>query len=326
MLTKDDVRGVVALPSTPTKPGCGGWDATDSVDLDGAASLTEKLIASGVAAYGVAGTTGECAALLAEEKRELAATVVETARKRIPIIAGATELGTKEVVRQMRGLKEVGVDAALVGLPLWQTPTLENMVQFYAALGEAVPDLPIMIYANSMVFKSNFPNEFWAAVAKKAPTVIMCKVSYGVDHIVEDLDVAGDKINFVVGEGNLYPAYQTAGNRFYSAWVTSANMGPEPVIALFEAMQKDDRARVDEIYADFKALPPTFPDGLEFRQEFPKYNAQVNKFLGNHAGYHEFGPSLTPYTDLPDHYQQHLLKLAEARKALRQKYAKVAAG
>jgi trans-o-hydroxybenzylidenepyruvate hydratase-aldolase len=325
MLTKDDIRGVVALPSTPTKPGCGGWDATNAVDLDSAASLVEKLIASGVAAIGVAGTTGECAALLAEEKRALAATVVDTARKRVPVIAGATELGTREVVRQMRGLKDAGVDAALIGLPLWQTPTLENMVQFYAELGEAVPDLPIMVYANSMFFKSNFPTQFWAAAAQNCPTVIMCKVSYGVEHIVQDLDAAGHMINFVVGEGGLYEAYRKAGTRFHAAWATSANMGPEPVIALFEAMQKDDRARVEEIYADFKALPPTFPDGLEFRQEFPKYNAQVNKFLGNHAGYHQFGPSLTPYRDLPDRYQQQLLKVAEARKALREKYTKVAA-
>jgi trans-o-hydroxybenzylidenepyruvate hydratase-aldolase len=325
MLTKDDIRGVVALPSTPTKPDGGGWEPTNCIDRDGAASLAEKLIASGVAAIGVAGTTGECAALMAEERRDLAATVVETVRKRVPVIGGATELGTREVVRQMRALKDVGVDAALIGLPLWQTPTLENMVQFYADLGEAVPDLPIMVYANSMFFKSNFPTEFWAAIAQKAPTVIMCKVSYGVEHIVEDLDAAGNRINFIVGEGNLYPAYQKAGTRFYAAWATSANLGPEPVIALLEAMQKDDRARVDEIYADFKALPPTFPDGLEFRQEFPKYNAQVNKFLGNHGGYHTFGPSITPYRDLPEHYQQQLLKLAEARKALRNKYARVTA-
>ena len=42
MLTKDDIRGLCALTPTPTKPNGGGWDATDSVDLDEAASLVEK--------------------------------------------------------------------------------------------------------------------------------------------------------------------------------------------------------------------------------------------------------------------------------------------
>ncbi|HLQ36066.1 MAG TPA: dihydrodipicolinate synthase family protein, partial [Chloroflexota bacterium] len=97
MLTRDDIRGLCALPSTPTKPNGGGWDATDSVDLDETASLVEKLIAGGVTSIGLAGTTGECAALLWDEKRDLVATAVETARKRVPIIGGATALGTKEV-------------------------------------------------------------------------------------------------------------------------------------------------------------------------------------------------------------------------------------
>jgi len=326
MLTRDDIRGLVALPSTPTKPDGGGWDATDSIDLDETASLVEKLIQAGVGAIGVAGTTGECAALLAEEKRALADTVVQVARKRVPVIAGATELGTKEVVRQMRGLKEVGVDGALVGLPLWQTPTLEAMVQFYADLGEAVPDLAVMVYSNSMFFKSNFPAEFWAGVAVKAPTVTLCKVSYGVEHIVEDLDAAGQRINFIVGEGALYEAYKKAGTRITAAWATSAGMGPEPVVAMIEAIQKDDRARVEEISADLKSLPPQFPPPLEFRVEFPKYNAQVNKYLGNKAGFANFGPFRAPYTDLPEAYQRQLDKVADARKALRQKYLRVTAG
>src|SRR5487761_1175082 len=110
MLIKDDFRGVCALPSTPTKPNGGGWDAIDSVDLDEAASLAQKLIAAGCGSIGVAGTTGECAALLAEEKLALAETVVQVVGKRVPVIAGATALGTKDVVRQMRALRAVGVD------------------------------------------------------------------------------------------------------------------------------------------------------------------------------------------------------------------------
>ncbi len=325
MLTRDDIRGLVALPSTPTKPNGGGWDAFDSVDLDETASLIEKLIAGGCAAIGLAGTTGECAALLAEEKRDLVATAVETARGRVPIIGGATALGTKDVVRQMRSLKDVGASACLIGLPLWQTPTLEMMIQFYADLSEAVPDMPVMVYANSMFFKSNFPTEFWAGLVGKAPTVIMCKVSYGIEHIVEDLDAAERQINFVVGESGLFDAYKKAGTRITAGWATSVGMGPEPVVALMDAILADDRARAEQVAADLKSLPPTFPPPHEFRQEFPKYNAQVNKYLANKAGYANFGPFRAPYTDLPEEFRQQLDVVAEARKALRAKYARVAA-
>ena len=326
MIAKDDIRGIVALPSTPTKPDGGGWEPTNGVDLDETARLAEKLVAAGCGAIGVAGTTGECAALLWEERREVAATVVEVVRKRVPVIAGATELGTKEVVRQMRGLHGVGADACLIGLPLWQTPTLENSVQFYADLGEAVPDMPVMVYANSMYFKSVFPTEFWAGLASKAPTVIMCKVSYGVEHIVEDIAAAGQQINFIVGEGNLYEAYKKAGTKITAGWATSAGLGPEPIVALMDAILKDDAGRAAEVSADIKSLPPTFPPPLEFRQEFPKYTAQVNKYLGNKVGFASFGPFRAPYTDLPDAYRRQLDLVAEARTALRRKYLRVAAG
>src|SRR5215210_1138859 len=100
-MTKDDIRGLCALPSTPTKPDAGGWDVADSVDLDEAERLTESLIAAGVGSIGLCGATGECAALLWEEKEAFVAALVDVARRRVPIIGPATVLGTKEVVQQM---------------------------------------------------------------------------------------------------------------------------------------------------------------------------------------------------------------------------------
>jgi trans-o-hydroxybenzylidenepyruvate hydratase-aldolase len=325
MLTRDDVRGVYALPPTPCKEGAGGWDVADSVDLDETARLVENLIAAGVGGIGVCGTTGENAALLWDEKRDYVDTVVQVARHRVPIVAGATALGTKEVVRQMRGLKDVGADAVLVGLPLWQTPTPENSVQFYADLGEALPDLPIMIYANSMFFKSVFPTEFWAAVARQAPTVVMCKVSYGIAHLAEDLAVAGERINFVVGHTALHAAYEKVGTRITACWATAAGMGPEPIIALMDAVLRDDQARAREIQADLDTLPPMLPPGAEFYKEFPKYNAQVVKVRSNAAGWAKFGPFRAPYRDLPDGWQAHLESEAHAWRDLRKKYAGVRA-
>src|SRR5215831_17198376 len=153
VLEVGDIRGVYVLPPTPCLPDAGGWDATDSVDLDETARMTEFLISPGVTGLGLFGTTGEGHSLLWEEKLTCASAVVEAARGRVQIFAGATALGTREVIRQMRGLRDAGVDGALVGLPLWQTPTVENAVQFYADLSAAVPDLPVMVYSNSWFFK-----------------------------------------------------------------------------------------------------------------------------------------------------------------------------
>jgi trans-o-hydroxybenzylidenepyruvate hydratase-aldolase len=325
MLTGNDLRGVCVMVPTPCKEGADGWDATDSVDLDEAARMTEKLVSDGIGAIAACGTTGECAALLWEEKRAFIDTLVQVNRKRVPIFAGATALGTKESVRQMRGVKDVGADGAFLGLPLWQTPTLDNSVGFFADLGEAVPDMPIMIYANAMFFKSNFPNVFWAGIAKRAPTVITTKITYGLDHYMEDLEVAGHQINFMPGQNNIYPAYKMAGTRVTAAWSTSAAMGPEPVVALMDAILKNDVQKVDQIWEDMQSVPPMVPQG-EFAAHFPEYNAQVEKARFNASGYVNCGPPRAPYRDLPEAWARNAEAHGKGWAELRKRYARGAPG
>jgi trans-o-hydroxybenzylidenepyruvate hydratase-aldolase len=321
MLTASDLRGLTVMVPTPCKAGADGWDAVDSVDLEETARMTEQLISAGVGAIAACGTTGEAAALLWEEKRDFVDTMVQATRKRVPIFAGATALGTKEVVRQMRALRDVGADAAFVGLPLWQTPTLENSVQWYADLGEAVPDLPIMVYANAMFFKSTFPTVFWEGIARKAPTVITAKVSYGIEHLREDLEVAGHQVAFQPGQREIFPAYQIVGTRITAAWSTSAAMGPEPMVALMDAILRDDARRAEEIWEDISSLPPQSPPG-EHALHFPEYNAQHNRAFTNAAGYIKAGPSRAPYRDLPEHWRQQAELHGKAWATLRSKYVR----
>lgn len=322
MLTKDDIRGVAVMVPTPTKEGAEGWDVADSVDLDETARMVENYIRAGIGVIAACGTTGECAALLWEEKKAFIDTIAQVARKRVPIFAGATALGTKEVVRQMRGLKAAGADGAFVGLPLWQTPTNENAVQFFADLGEAVPDMPVMIYANARFFKSTFPTSFWAGVAKKAPTVVLTKMSYSHANLLEDLRVAGDRVNFMPGEAAIYASYRMARPRIKAIWSSGmACMGPEPVVALADAILKDDEKRTDEIWRDIKSVPPVVPAD-EYLAGFAQYNAQINKYLTNVAGYVKGGPCRAPYRigDLPESWKKGAELRAKAWNELRKKY------
>jgi trans-o-hydroxybenzylidenepyruvate hydratase-aldolase len=322
MLNKDDIKGLAVMVPTPTKEDREGWDVMDSVDLDETARMIENYIQAGIGVIAACGTTGECAALLWEEKRNFIAAIVKVARKRVPVFAGATALGTKEVVRQMRGLKDLGADGAFVGLPLWQTPTIENSVQFFADLSEAVLDMPIMIYANARFFKSLFPTSFWSGVAKKAPTVIVTKMSYSHANLLDDLRVAGHRINFMPGEGSIYAAYKMARPRIRAIWSSGlACMGPEPVVALADAILKDDDKRVDEIWADIRSLPPVAPPD-EYFSSFAYYNAQINKYLTNAAGYVKGGPCRAPYriSDLPESWKKGADLRAKAWAEIRKKY------
>lgn len=324
MISKQDMDGISAMIPTPCKEGQDGWNNTDSVDLDETARMVAALIRDGITSLAANGTTGECAALSWEEKVAFTDAILQTNQGRIPTFAGCTSLGTKETVRQMRFFRDMGCEGAFVGLPLWQTPTITNSVKFFADLGEAVPDMGIMVYANPMFFKSTFPTEFWVGIGKTAPTVMTAKYVGNLMDPPKVFAELGDSIDAAPGVAFLPidflmpAAVQAVGGRVRGAWSTSAAMGPEPLVAFMNAILAGDHARMMEIHQDLTSLPDPVGD---FKQ-FPSYNVQVEKARCNAAGYIKAGPSRAPYQDLPDSWLAPSKANGEAWAKMRKKYMK----
>lgn len=316
MLTASDVTGLLALPPTPLTETGEELTVEDSLDLDEATRLADQMIRDGVGAIGLCGTTGECATLLWEEKIALYSAVIDTVAGRVPVWCGTTALGTREVVRQMRAVRDLGAAAAFVGLPLWQTPTLENAVGFFADLAQAVPDMPVMVYANRFFFKFDFPVEFWAGIAAKAPTVIATKVGFPLTP--EHLAAAGRQVNFMTGEGTIGLQYRMAPESVTAAWATSAAMGPEPWVAFLDAHARGDAAAAEAALADIEGVPLPIPDF----GDFDKYNIQLEKARINAAGYTRCGPPRAPYRDLPADWAEVARMNGAAWAAMRAKYVK----
>ena len=223
--------------------------------------MTEMLIQPGVTGLGLFGTTGEGHSLLWDEKLACARVITEVSDGRVQLFAGVTALGTREVIRQIRGLQAEGIDGALVGLPLWQTPTVENSVQFFADLSAAVPDMPVMVYSNSWFFKSTFPPAFWSGLVERAPTVIASKNTHGFTHFLAELEAVDGRINLMPGDPGIFKAWELIGADITAVWSTQAALGPEPVVALMAAIRANDSSLVDQIIADFRRVPPYVPPG-----------------------------------------------------------------
>jgi len=314
VLSAAEITGLLALPPSALKSDGEHWNEESTVDLEEATRLADQMIKDGVSAIGLCGTTGECATLLWDEKVELYGAVIDAVGGRVPVWCGATALGTREVVRQMRAAKDLGAAAAFVGLPLWQTPTMENAVGFFADLAEAVPDLPIMVYANRFFFKFDFPVEFWQGIVAKAPTVIATKVGFPLTR--EHLDAAGHQVNFMTGEGTIGMHYRLAPETVTSAWATSAAMGPEPWVAFLDAVRRGDRDEAEKVLADIEGVPLPIPDFADF----DKYNIQLEKARINAAGYTHCGPPRAPYRDLPPAWSEVALSNGKAWAEMRAKY------
>lgn len=108
-------------------------------------AFVEWQIAEGSHGLVPCGTTGESATLSSAEHRMVVEACVETANRRVPVIAGCGSNDTAHAIALTRSAKEAGADAALHVPPYYNRPNQEGVYAHFAAIAEAV-DIPIMLY------------------------------------------------------------------------------------------------------------------------------------------------------------------------------------
>lgn len=114
------------------------------VDEDSLRGLIEWQIDEGSNALVPCGTTGEAATLSMEEHRRVIEIAVETARGRVPVIAGCGANDTAHAVALTKSAKEAGADAALHVPPYYNRPNQEGIYLHLSAVAEL--EIPIILY------------------------------------------------------------------------------------------------------------------------------------------------------------------------------------
>ena len=117
----------------------------DALDEEALRRIVEWQIAEGTHGLVPVGTTGESPTLSHEEHKRVVEITIETARKRVPIIAGAGSNSTAEAIELSQHAQEAGADAVLVVTPYYNKPMQEGLYQHFKAINDAI-DIPIFIY------------------------------------------------------------------------------------------------------------------------------------------------------------------------------------
>jgi 4-hydroxy-tetrahydrodipicolinate synthase len=116
-----------------------------TLDLDAYRRLIDWHIAEGTNAIVSVGTTGESPTVTPEEHGELIRVAVETAKGRVPVIAGTGGNSTSEAIELTEHARKVGADATLQVVPYYNKPTQEGMYRHFRTIAERV-DLPMILY------------------------------------------------------------------------------------------------------------------------------------------------------------------------------------
>ncbi|HTK46843.1 MAG TPA: 4-hydroxy-tetrahydrodipicolinate synthase [Gemmatimonadaceae bacterium] len=91
------------------------------------------------------GSTGEAATMSIDEQRRVVEIVVERARGRVPVVAGASSNDTARAIEISRAMRDAGATHLLHAAPAYTKPPQRGMALHFRSIADAV-DLPIVLY------------------------------------------------------------------------------------------------------------------------------------------------------------------------------------
>ena len=117
----------------------------NGVDYQVLAELIEFQIKGGSDAIVVCGTTGEASTMPDDEHIAVIKFAVETANKRIPVIAGAGSNDTRHAIELSKEAEAVGADGILSVTPYYNKATQKGLYEHFRLIASNVT-IPIILY------------------------------------------------------------------------------------------------------------------------------------------------------------------------------------
>jgi 4-hydroxy-tetrahydrodipicolinate synthase len=213
--------------------------------------LVEMHVASGTDGLIPCGTTGESPALSHDEHRRLVELVVETARKRIPVIAGTGSNATSEAVDLTKHAERAGANGALVVSPYYNKPTQEGLYRHFRAVADAV-QIPIVVYNIASRTAVNIETATMARLARDCRNIVGVKEASGsLDQMAQVIAACGPDFTVLSGDDNLtIPLMAIGGHGVISV---IANIVPRETADMVHAALDGDWKRARELH--YKLLP-----------------------------------------------------------------------
>jgi len=225
-----------------------------SIDEEALRRFVEFQITGGIDFLVPCGTTGESATLSDDEQRRVIQIVVEEARGRVPIIAGAGGNNTAHVIKLARDCERLGVAGLLSVSPYYNKPMQEGLYQHFKAIAEAT-SLPIILYNVPPRTSVNILPDTIARLSE-IPNIIGVKEASGdISQIAEIITRVPPEFKVLSGDDSMtLPLIAVGGVGLISV---AANEAPGKIKALTRACLEnnwEDARRLNrEVWALMKA-------------------------------------------------------------------------
>jgi dihydrodipicolinate synthase/N-acetylneuraminate lyase len=307
-LTSQDLHGLMTMMPAFATADAADLRARNTVDVDHLRDGVESMIRDGADVIATTGSFGEFHTLLGDEYEMLIRATIETVNKRVPLFLGCTALNSREVVQKMELIQEAGGEGVLVGVPFYFPSTVDNAVRFYHDIAEMFPKLAIMVYHNPPLHNITLPVDAFQRLTQ-SPNVVAMKDSHRDTTAFQRLiEITRNKMSIFVNQAQYYP-YGLMGAA--GCWSIEAWMGPWPLIALRNAVDRGDFEAAHEITMDLSGGPAT--GSASWRETF-------RKIAAGYAGYCQPGPLRPPFVEIPPEIDEAAKKSAARWNELCAKY------
>ena len=233
------LRGIIPPMITPLK-------GDDQIDREGTVRLTEHILAGGIHALFLLGTTGEAQSLSYKCRYDFVELVCRQVAGRVPVLVGITDTSLDESVKLAAHAAACGAVGVVAAPPYYFAPSQQELIEYYTALADALP-LPLYLY-NMPSHVKVFLEPATVKTLANHPNIIGLKdSSANMTYFQTLLYHLGDNPDFslYVGPEELTGECVLLGAD--GGVNGGANIFPELYVAMYDAACAHDIARVREI-------------------------------------------------------------------------------
>jgi len=228
----------------------------DTVAYDELKKLVNFQIKGGISGLVPVGTTGESPTVSPEEHLDIIRCTVESARGRVPVIAGTGSNSTREAMAMTKEAHAAGADGFLQVAPYYNRPTQEGLFQHFARIAE-VTDKPIILYSIPGRCGIEISVKVIERLRAKYPHVAHIKEAGGsVDRVDQIISALGDSVTVLSGDDSLTLPFMAVGAKGVIS--VASNLYPREVGRLVALALAHDypkaRALHRKLYPVFKTI------------------------------------------------------------------------
>ena len=278
-------------------------DSTGGIKADVLVRLCEDLIQAGVHGLTPLGSTGEFAYLSWPQRRRMVEIVVDSARGRVPVIAGVASTTTADAVSQSREFERLGCSGILAILEAYFPLSDEGVFSYFSAIAEAV-SVPLVLYTNPNFQRSDLSLPVIDRLSRVPNVGYIKDASSNTGRLLSIINRVGDRIKVFAASAHIPACVMLIGG---VGWMAGpACLAPRQSVELYELCRRGSWDAAMNLQRRLWTL----------NQSFAKYNLAACIKGGLELQGYAVGAPLLPQAPLPPDGITEVRRALEAIEAL----------